>query len=161
MHIDEKEHAGRELPGRLFIIGAVVFLLAVPAFVELVLAISPGVKAYAAYGALCGILILGLRKPRRTSLTFGAVVFLGLAILHAVPWTSRKVFLRHFDELRVGMTTEEVLSIMRGYEYREVPHAPDSIVRTFFHSRSGRFDSDSGVVSFIGGRVVEVKFLPD
>lgn len=164
-HTDEKATAKKEPPGRLFIAGVVSLFLSVPAFIELVLAVSPGVKAYAAYGmlsgTLCGILVMLLRGPRRTSLSIFAVLFLGLTVLHSVPWTSRKEFLRHSGEVRIGMATEEVVSILRGYEYLEVPHSSDLIVRTFFHSRTGRFDSDCGVVTFAGGRVAQVEFLPD
>lgn len=160
-HTDEGENARRDLAGGLFLAGFVSFLLAIPAIIELALAISPGVKVYATYGTLCGLLVLWLRAPRRTSLFIVAVIFLGLTILHVVPWTSRKVFLRHFGEIRVGMATEKVLSIMRGYGYREVPHGSGMIDRAFFHSRTGRFDSDCGVVTFVEGRVIKAEFSPD
>lgn len=158
---NERRMGGGAPAGRLFFAVLVFFFLAVPAFIELVLAISLGVRVYVAYGALCGILVLALRAPRRTSVVVFVPILLGLTILCATPWTSRKVFLRHFDQIGVGMSPEEVVAIMRGYEYGEVARGPDSIVRTFTHSRSGRFDSDWGVVTFVNGRVVKVEFLPD
>lgn len=142
-------------------VGALLGLLAVPAFIELVLAVSPGTAAYATYGVFCGTLILLWKGPRRASMVVAIGALLGLSVLRVVPWTSRKEFLRHFNEIKIGMTMEEVGFRMHGYEFGERPLPSGPIMRTYIHSRSGRFDSDWGVITFAGGRVVELKFLPD
>jgi energy-coupling factor transporter transmembrane protein EcfT len=146
----------------LFIGSVVVSILVIPAFIELALMYPPGIKAYAAYGAVCTTLVLLWRQPHRTSLFIIGAVSLGLVILHFVPWSPRKVFLQHFNRVQVGMTPGEVAGIMQPYEYGEQKKGLGVVCRTYVHDRAdGRFDSDWGQITFVAGRVVKTKFLAD
>lgn len=98
---------------------------------------------------------------KRTTLSVLGALFLGLTTLRCAPWTARKVFLQHFNALAVGMTVEEVAYEMWDYAFWVYPKSSSRVVRSYFHSWVGHFDSDRGVVVFTNGRVVELKFCPE
>jgi hypothetical protein len=138
-----------------------VAVVALPAFIEIGLAFSPGPLAYVMYG-LASVALLRLSSVQRRRLVFDAAALaLALTVLCMVPWNPRKEFLRHFDQVRIGMTVEEVSAVMDSYSFADRIRAHGLVARTYIHSRKGRFDSDWGMVSFLKGRVVEVTFLPD
>ncbi len=136
-------------------------VVALPAFIEIGLALSPGPLAYVTYG-LASVVLLRLLSVQPRRLVFDAAALaLALTVLCMVPWNSRKEFLRHFDQVKIGMSVEEVRAVMASYSFADRMGAHELVVRTYIHSRNGRFDSDWGMVSFLKGRVVEVTFLPD
>lgn len=153
--------------GRVWMVGlpllVVAALLALPGFAELGLAVAPPALAYAVYGVLAVWLLWHAHERRRTRAFWASVAVLlaALACLHVVPWNSRKVFLREFRQIEPGMSRQDVDVLLRGYEFGERRPAPDALERTYVHSRSGRFDSDWGIVRLQGDRVVSTQFLPD
>ncbi|MBX3733371.1 MAG: hypothetical protein KF791_12340 [Verrucomicrobiae bacterium] len=125
--------------------------------------------------------------PRRRVLPMAAFAGI-LALLHAVPWTSRKPFLKDLGRIRPGMTEAEVRRIMGRYLEGTGWSSPsgDSGTLTlldsggslavgvspqgelalqeslvFRHSNSPRFNSDWGILTMQGGRVRGVRFSPD
>ena len=113
-----------------------------------------------------------------------------LVILHQVPWSSRKPFLRDLRRIKPGMTVAEVEAIMAKYvgqpglspwptqthgPRREYPvyssaveqgPAPDENDDTLYyleyrHTEHGDFYGDEGIVHFEKGKVSRVRFLPD
>jgi hypothetical protein len=99
--------------------GACVVLLA--GFVEIAggVAISPLVYLLAAtvpsaFAAEALVLDPSRRRFLGTALA-GLVFGVALLTLYAVPWNSRKPFLRDLDRIREGMSREEVERIMAGY----------------------------------------------
>ena len=106
-------------------------------------------------------------------------------------YTSRKAFLRDFYSIKVGMSQNEVQSIMGKYitgtgwpaygmnpgdhgelaeagsnrEFQTTANQQGELELrnsvVYRHSRDGRYDSDWGVVKFENGRVVGIEFLPD
>ncbi len=124
----------------------------------------------------CGLLGIALDPSRRRTIRTTAgllLVVATLAVLHLVPWSSRKPFLNCLNRIQVGMTQAEVERIMAdymrgtGWPANRLADAnavgefaiANSIV--FRHSNDGDFDSDWGVVSFRDGKVVSVEFMPD
>lgn len=140
----------------------VALALSLPALAELVLAFSPGPGAYGVYGALWGLVLAAWAVRQRSSRHWAslAVLAVGLATLHLVPWTSRKVFLADLAHVQPGMTEEQVERAMARYR-RLSPPAQATGTRAYGHSREPAFDSDVGLIHFDGGRVVKVEFLPD
>ncbi len=168
-----------------------VVLLAVmlSVLVELVLNMPLPFGGYAGafFAAVAGGACAVVLDPRRERLVFTlgwtGVLCLALTILYAVPWTSRKPFLRDLDRVSVGMTPLEVDKIMAPYirgtgwprnpfvEVRspssgtiDAPRGAelqiaDSVV--FRHSNEAAFNSDWGVVTFRNGVVSKVDFMPD
>jgi len=130
------------------------------------------VAAYAAFWVLVGALLLQgrpLREKILILLLFVAVVF----CVRFVDWNSRKPFLRDLHSVKEGMTPAQVEQIMGAYmngggqsldsSGTEVDERGEIVTGTvtYRHTDEGWGDSDWGVVTFEGGRVVEVEFLPD
>jgi hypothetical protein len=143
---------------------------------ELVLALPVLPQLYVAMIILFGIGLVRNRplerQPRRLAAL--ALVCAAVAVLHFVPWTSRKPFLRDLDRIRPGMTAVEVEEIMQGYVrgsgWPAEPLASSEIAegeltiegaRIYRHSATARFNSDWGIVHFEEGRVARVEFSPD
>jgi hypothetical protein len=85
-----------------------------------------------------------------------------------IDWDSRKPFLRDFNQIQMGMTAEEVDSVMAGYIKYTGPFAAMSVqgeVQTgavsYRHTAEGWGDSDIGLITFAGGRVIGRTFYPD
>ena len=130
-----------------------------------------------------------LHRPSVLKCAVYGVFVASLVVLYAVPWNSRKVFLRDLDRVRPGMTVEDVESIMGSYmKGTGWPAGPaassdtltevgtditlktsvsrsgqleidDSIV--YRHSNDDAFNSDWGIVQFNDGKVVQTTFMPD
>lgn len=103
------------------------------------------------------------RRPGRLAPMAGLCA--AIALLFFVPWSSRKPFVRALDSIRPGMTEAEVRHRMAGYKtgtgwfipgQAEEVAPPGSIV--FRHSDEPAFNADWGVVTFVAGRVVSVRF---
>jgi hypothetical protein len=163
-----KEHwrravdTGRPSPPWWQVLLCVALALLLPALVELGLAYSPGLGGYGAYCALWGLVLAtwAVRQRSGQPLIALAVLALGLATLHLVPWTSRKVFLADLAQVQPGMTEEQVERVMARYRQLSPPGQATG-TRTYGHSREPAFDSDVGGIHFEGGRAVKVEFLPD
>lgn len=135
-------------------------LLVPPLLVELALAIAPPFTAYAIYGGLCVLALFGTLGVRTSVGVVAVGLCAALACLHIVPWTSRKVFLRKFEQVHPAMTTAKLDDVLRGYAFVERTTS-GALQRTYVHSRSGRFDSDWGVVHIRNGHVIDTRFYPD
>lgn len=106
---------------------------------------------------LLALLVVGGHRPVRGVAVSVLAVCAALAILYWTPWSSRKPFLRSFEQIRPGMSREQVRSIMGRYELTE---SEDGL--TFRHnSRDDRFNSDYGVVYLKNDLVTATEFLPD
>jgi hypothetical protein len=181
-----KEHPSFLTVGVLSIIA-----LGLAAFWEILGAMCVPGKMFIAYGLFWTAVLLPflLWRPSVLKIRIYMLFLAALIILHAVPWNSRKVFLRDFDKVRVGMTVEEVEAVMGKYikgtgwpagpsttrqvltevgtgismKTYESPTGElgiqDSVV--YRHSNDGAFNSDWGIVRFQEGRVVWKDFMPD
>jgi hypothetical protein len=111
-----------------------------------------------------------LPQQRRRLLGFAGVCVV-VAVLHLVPWSIRKTFLRDLHRVRPGMTVGEVEAIMGGYLHGTgLPPNPfgpptgpppnPTIVsaRVYRHTET---IADWGIVHFRNGRVRDVRFSPD
>lgn len=153
-------------------LGLATFAVLMAAFFELVCGMPLDRPLYAAAGAAiaaCAVLaraLGGVRLSRR-GWAVSAAAFGALAVLHLVPWNSRKPFLQRLGQIAIGMSPAEVEAIMAGYLRRTNWEAFDGPVRVrdamvFRHSDAPEFNSDWGVVRFdAAARVVAVEFLPD
>jgi hypothetical protein len=125
------------------------------------------VAIYAAFWVLVGALLL-YDRPLREKVPV-LIVFLALVFsLRFVDWNSRKPFLRAFYRIEEGMTYRQVEQVMGGYagsagadaEVDEEGYVVAGTI-SYTHTDEGWGDSDWGLVTFQGGRVVEIEFLPD
>lgn len=127
------------------------------------------------YGIAAGVLVgwtlqarLLLRTPvpRSTKLLLAAAL-VALAVLHWVPWSSRKVFLRDLERVQIGMSMMQAKAVMAGYRIGTGWQTPDGEMRVentlvFRHSDLPHYNSDWGVVRLDDtGHVYSVEFLPD
>ena len=109
-----------------------------------------------------------LCKPTRAKWGFGAAcLVLAVAMMVLVPFESgsRRLFLRDLGRVRAGMRVSEVEAIMADYmggagenEARQTAFTGQGCWR---HSEGAAYGSDFGVVDFVEGRVVRVRFLAD
>lgn len=119
---------------------------------------------------------LGAARLRgwRAGVSLGVAAAALLLVLHLVPWSPRKAFLAHFEKIEPGMDRTAVRRVMapyaataedvekRIYDARgRVEGDGPSRVDVYQHSRSGRFDSDFGIVIYAEGRVARTEFWPD
>lgn len=125
------------------------------------------VAIYAAFWVLIGVLLLYDRPLREKALILA--VFLTLVFsLCFIGWNSRKPFLRDFYRIEEGMTHRQVEQIMEGYmrsvgasaEVDDEGYLVAGNV-SYTHTDEGWGNSDIGLLTFQGGRVVEIAFLPD
>lgn len=162
---------------RMVAIGLALALSAVLAAAELVLSWPVPGWLYAGAALLFGLALVRIEPIRRQRLQLAvlAVAVIALALLHWVPWTSRKPFLQDLGRVHPGMTESEVRSVMAEWKvgtgwpanpFRSPAtggagemRIPDSLV--FRHSDDGEFNSDWGVVEFVDGRVSKVSFSAD
>lgn len=136
-------------------------------FFELALAIPlpgrwyvPGVAVLWAAVALA-VIVAG-RNRWRPLVLVGAVTTLLVIVLLLVPWTSRKRFVRHLNQVEPGMTRQEAREVMLPYHPVGTGEAtPDSADSYRHDQQKARYNSDVGLVYFEEGRVVRVAFLPD
>jgi len=129
---------------------------------------------YAGYALIVAVVVAPFlrtapQKSRRNGLTLSLSLML---IIVAMPWNSRKAFVRDLYSVRPGMTVRQVEAIMGRYnEYCIQPNtilSPDGElalvdpnIASYRHSEEPAFNGDIGVVHFQNGRVVRVEFLPD
>ena len=175
----------RLLAGLLASMGLAAF-----AFSELLLGFPVGALLYAVLAALFAFALLRGRPlvAQLGRVTILLVLWLAIAELFLVEWTSRKPFLRRLDRIELGMDEAQVRRIMDGYmlgtgiptlrpgagaiidsssgvEYPTNNVAGGEMViqgaLVFRHSNDGAFNCDWGIVRFHDGRVVDVSFSPD
>lgn len=162
---------------RIVAVGPALALSAVLAAAELVLCWPLPGWLYAGAALLFGLALVRFEPIRRQRLQLSvlAVAVIALALLHWVPWTSRKPFLQDLGRVHPGMTEAEVRSVMAEWKvgtgwppdpFRSSASGdqgelriPDALV--FRHSDDARFNSDWGVVVFVDGRVSKVSFSAD
>jgi hypothetical protein len=167
--------------------------VAFAAFWEVLAALCLSGKSYALYALLWTVVLLPFllyrASKRKTAIYF--LFLAALLVLYAVPWNSRKVFLKDFARVREGMTMPEVEAIMGKYMKGTGWPAPPSATSTpkpltevgsgttlmttvssegeltiqdgivYRHSDDGAFNADFGVVQFKDGKVVSTEFMPD
>jgi hypothetical protein len=142
-----------------------VLVVAPLVFMEVFLAVAPSVLVYA-FLVIIGVSSilwsqsLGNRANREGLLQI-IVLLTCLAILHWVPWNTRKVFLSQFNRIQPGMTIEQVDSILRPCSFYISERPANKISRSYRHSSQPRFDSDVGIVYFSGDFVIKTEFLFD
>ncbi len=127
-------------------------------------------------------------KPRARWLSAVSLLLGALVVL--VPWNGRKQFVHDVFSVRVGMTVDEVETVMAGYikgagphwqmpeepgpraaptlpPYRE-PEYPSGPARrhftgtmTYRWSTAASYNADWGLVHFVDGKVAKLEFLAD
>lgn len=170
-----------------------VLAVAFAALLEIGAAVCASVKMFVVYGLFWTVVITPFLLRRPIGVKFGvyAGLILGLVILYLVPWNSRKPFLGNLDKVQIGMTADQVESIMgrymKGTGWPAIPGSPtptgqlvevgsgitmatanspsgELVIQdsiTYRHSNDGAFNSDWGVVKFKDGKVVAKEFMPD
>jgi hypothetical protein len=182
---------GYRVRAHLLTLASAIPPLALAAVWEVALAIPLPLSVYAAYAALMvALLALAWGSARRAGAP-AAALLTGLLVLYAVPWTTRKAFIRDLHQIKPGMTECQAEAIMRPYlrgsgwpacplsapgSPSGAPPPPRGLGNLdedrppsrhvnkqmiYRHSNDPRFDSDWGVVGLSDGRVVNVEFLPD
>jgi hypothetical protein len=151
--------------GLLLLIALGIFLI-----YDLVAALSVHLQftlAYTIFWLALGAFLLR-QTPRQLRLSL-LVLFIGAMIaISLINWDSRKPFLRHFYQVKVGMTATQADQVMQGYlksigpttqvnERGEIMAGPVS----YRHTDEGWGDSDVGLLIFKNGRVVKTDFYPD
>jgi hypothetical protein len=142
-----------------------VLLVAPMAFLEVFLAVAPPLLVYALLAVVGVASVLwahasGNQSNREKLLHI--IILLGcLAILHWVPWNTRKVFLSQFNRIQPGMTIEQVDTMLRPCSLDISEQPVNKTLRSYRHSRLPRFDSDVGIVYFSGEVVTKTEFLFD
>jgi hypothetical protein len=123
--------------------------------------------AYALFWLALGALLLR-RSPRQLQLSLLALFASAIMAISLINWDSRKPFLRHFYQIKVGMTAAQADQVMQGYmkfigpntqvnERGEILAGPVS----YRHTEEGWGDSDVGLLIFENGRVAGATFYPD
>jgi hypothetical protein len=122
---------------------------------------------YALCWVLVGLVVLHPRPIREKLL----VVILFAAVLlsiRLIDWNTRKSFLKDLGRVRSGTPVAQADELMGSYmksggTLTQVDEqgriVSGSIV--YRHTTEGWGNSDAGVLTIVGGRVVDVKFLPD
>lgn len=163
------------LAARLVAAAAVVAVIAFFGFAEWVLAAPLPLGWYLVGGLLvaAGAGWAFVAGARRFALLGVATGILVLLVLFAVPWTSRKDFLRHFARIEPGMTADQVREVMAHYRpvserrsalvYEPAGDGAGSprVVDVYRHGRDRRFAADVALVVWDGDRVASTRFLPD
>jgi hypothetical protein len=164
--------------------------LALATFWEVFLRYPLPLLVYAVYGGLSITVLFSLWRPTSLRAAVAAPLVVGLFVLYAVPWTSRKAFVRDLHRIEPGMSVSRADAIMRHYiigsgwpvcplpgfvpasspqfslrhEVEEgllEPPPPKAEQRIYRHSDDPAFDSDWGIVSIQDDRVVRVEFSAD
>jgi hypothetical protein len=180
-------------PSILTVASISVIAIAFAAFWEVGVAVCASATIFIGYGLFCTLILLPLLLWKASWLKFVcyALMILSLGVLYFVPWNSRKLFLRDFEKICIGMTVSQVEMIMGDYikgtgwqALRSTDPSPatptelssDITMKTsdnppgdleiqdsivYRHSNEGAFNSDWGVVKFEAGKVVGKTFLPD
>ncbi len=130
-----------------FLAVAVLLAIAVGSLSELLLAMPVPFWQYAWAGLIVvgsSVLVVALSPTRRRiELTSAGClsVMVVVAILHLVPWSSRKPFLQDLERVQPGMARAEVEQIMAGYMrgtgWPEVPFADGAGPRTLTSVSTG------------------------
>lgn len=114
-------------------------------------------------GATVGLAVAARgRGGWRGPVALGAVASLLLVVLLAVPWTSRKRFLRRLDRVEVGMSREEARRVLLPYRPLPADGALTPATTDWYsHSSAAEFNADFGIVRYRDGRVTAVEFSWD
>jgi hypothetical protein len=134
------------------------------------------VVIYAAFWALLLLLFLWGASARHKLLIL-APLAVALLTIGTINWNSRKPFLRDLYRIKEGMTAAQVEQTMGDYMTGGGVPAGSPGIRldgrlieqgatatgtiSYRHTNEGWGNSDWGVVTFEGGRVVDVWFSPD
>jgi hypothetical protein len=125
------------------------------------------VVVYTTFWILIGAMVLCDRPMGDKVLILAIFVTLTFS-LRFFDWNSRKPFLRDFYRIKEGMTHQQVEQIMGGYARSVGTNAKvdgggylvtGSV--SYTHTDEGWGNSDIGLLTFQGGRVAEIAFLPD
>ena len=114
-----------------------------------------------------GLYILNSLPVRQRVLLAGLLVTAVFAV-RFVDWDGRKPFLRDFNQIQPGMTAAEVDAVMSDYIKQVSPfvaRSAEGLVQTgavsYQHTADATGDSDFGLITFAGGRVVGRTFYPN
>jgi hypothetical protein len=146
---------------------------------------------YAVYGGLSVTVLFFLWRPISLRAAVAVPLVIGLFVMYAVPWTSRKAFVRDLHKIKPGMSVSQADTIMSHYIFGSgwpfcpspasepasalqvplgcelaeglprPPPPPEGEQRIYRHSDDPAFDSDWGIVSIQDGHVVRVEFSAD
>ncbi len=153
--------------------GAILILLAaLTLYILLDLAAAVSLNLVISGGFALTTLGLGWRildsKPVHQRLALGGLLVTAVFALRFVDWDSRKPFLRDFNQVQLGMKAAEVDELMADYNKFTSPFVTTSIrgdaqTGTVFYQRAtgDQGDSDIGLITFAGGRVIGRTFYPD
>jgi len=124
---------------------------------------------------LIPVTTFGWWRASRRNYLLCIVLALLLTLFHFARWSPRKAFLLTFHSVKKGDTKEEVLAKMSKFHHGDpIPPPPPGYgpsdgksryggqdVEMFWHSSTGEYNSDIGVVFFQEGQVAARIFYPD
>jgi hypothetical protein len=171
--LNKETEVDTETRGTGSTVGAIFILLAAMALYllfDLIAAVSLNIVISGGFALVA--LALGLYifepLPVRKKLLLGGLLFMAVFSLRFVDWDSRKQFLRDFYQVQPGMTIDEVDEVMTGYDKYISPfvsRTSQGTVQTgavsYQHTMEGWGDSDIGLITFAGGRVLARTYYPD
>ena len=154
------------------LVAAFILMAAMGLYLLLDLAAAASLNPVISGGFALAVLALGLyildSLPLRQRLVIAGLLVTAVFAVRFIDWDSRKPFLRDFNQIQMGMTAEEVDSVMAGYIKYTGPFAAMSVqgeVQTgavsYRHTAEGWGDSDIGLITFAGGRVIGRTFYPN
>jgi hypothetical protein len=154
------------------LVAAFILMAAMVLYMLLDLAAAASLNPVISGGFALAALALGLyildSLPLRQRLVLVGLLVTAVFAVRFIDWDSRKPFLRDFNQIQMGMTTEEVDGLMSDYIKSTSPLVATSIqgdVQTgavsYRHTAEGWGDSDIGLITFAGGRVIGRTFYPD
>jgi hypothetical protein len=180
---------GHRRPGLVIAYSCMLGAVGFAAFIEIGIGACPPTHMYAWYALFWSVILIPLLVATRArGLVMAYAGFLiVLSLLHTTDWSSRKPFLRDLRRIEVGMTPEDVESIMGRYMIGTGWRLPASTTSgtgtpgetqplddqqldaelqldgavVYRHSDEGAYNSDWGVVHFEDGCVVGTEFLAD
>jgi len=154
------------------LVATLILLAAMALYLLLDIAAAASLNPIISGGFALVALALGLfildELPLRQRLALAGILVSAVFAVRFINWDGRKPFLRDFNHIQLGMTTEEVDKVMAGYIKYTSPFVTTSVqgeVQTgavsYRHTTDGFGDSDIGLITFAGGRVIGRIFYPD
>lgn len=147
------------------VVAVIILLAAMGIYLLLDLAAAASLNPVVSGGFALTALALGLyilnSLPLRQRLVLVGMLVTAVFAVRYIDWDDRKPFLRDFYQIQPGMTAAEVDAVMEDYIKQVSPfvaRSAEGLVQTgavsYQHAVDGTGDSDFGLITFAGGRVV-------
>ena len=113
--------------------------------------------------------IIALYKSRFKKIKFlmGILFLISLIVIRNIQWNSRKVFIKKFNQLNVGMSlekTDEIMSdfiIFRTVSVDTLENDKTAHMISYRHTDEGWGNSDMGIVYVQNDTIIRLKFYHD